>query len=241
VAPSLRVMRIVGLFQGREETRYVMQRLRPRLDAEFAKSGLESLGLANFGIDHVFLKKSIHTFAELKEQRLWVWDMDVVMIRVLTEMGMQVVPLPLYDARAAADAGKIDGFFAIPSAMLSFQWSTRVKYFLDVNLAELPGCLVIASRALDRLPAVLRDDIRGAAAKFTQRFEEVGRFTDEELLNGLFQKQGLQKIAGSESFRSSFFTAARAAREKIGASVVPRDLIEQVLALLADFRAEHPR
>src|SRR5262249_279368 len=39
LAPSMRVLRLLGVFQSRAEAAYVMQRLQPSLEAEFAKSG----------------------------------------------------------------------------------------------------------------------------------------------------------------------------------------------------------
>ena len=68
---------------------------------------------------------------------------------------------------------------------------------------------------------------------------EVGRI---ELRNfGVFEKQGLKHVPVSDTFRAEYFAAARAARERLGDKLVPRALMEHVLALLADYRAEHGR
>jgi hypothetical protein len=56
----------------------------------------------------------------------------------------------------------------------------------------------------------------------------------------LFEKQGLRPMPPSEAFRSEFFESARAARERTAVRLIPRALLDRVLHLLADYRAEHP-
>jgi hypothetical protein len=41
------------------------------------------------------------------------------------------------------------------------------------------------------------------------------------------------------AFRAEFFEAARVAREKLGDQLVPRALLQKVMSMLADYRAEH--
>ena len=65
---------------------------------------------------------------------------------------------------------------------------------------------------------------RSLFAKYDALFQEMGRRQDEALLGGLFQKQGLKPIPPSEGFRSEFFEAARAARERAATQLrVARD------------------
>jgi hypothetical protein len=59
-----------------------------------------------------------------------------------------------------------------------------------------------------------------------------------ELL-ALLSKRVLDSVPVSESFREEFFSAARAAREKLSDKFVKRALLDQVLKMLADHRAEH--
>ena len=69
--------------------------------------------------------------------------------------------------------------------------------------------------------------------------EELGRKQDEELLGGLFAKQGLKAVPVSASFRAEYFAAAKVARERMSDRLIPRELVEKVLRMLADYRIEH--
>src|SRR5262249_45283118 len=133
----------------------------------------------------------------------------------------------------------IDGFIAIPTAGLAWQWSAQAKYLEDLRIAYRTGCVFFSSRAVDALPIEAQQQLRTASAKLRVRIDELGREQDEALLGGLLAKQGLQNVAVSERFRSEFFDAAREARQHRPSNVVPESLLSTVLSWLADYRAEH--
>jgi TRAP-type C4-dicarboxylate transport system substrate-binding protein len=239
LAPTMRALRVVGLFQNRDESAYVAGRLKDTLDAEFLKAGFINFGELGVGPDVLFSKTPVASMAELKKTRLWIWDLDDVYRLMLGEMGLHVVPRPLDKASAAFEQGELDGFVAVPTAALAFQWSTQVRYFTDLRPSFLRGCLIIASRAYDQLSVDGQQAVRKAAARVLARLEEIGRAQDEELLGRLFEKQGLKRVPVSEGFRAEFFAAAQAARERLAGRLVPGALMQRVLGLLADYRAMH--
>jgi len=167
---------------------------------------------------------------------LWVWDIDDVLKTFLPPMGVRLRPLPIAQAGHGYDEKQVDGFVTPASAALGFQWSAQVKYFTDLRLSYVSGCLFIAARAFDALPIAQQQIIRAAGAKVQARLESMGRQMDDDLLGHLFEKQGLKKVPVSQSFRAEFFDAARAAREKLMGTFVSQALVDRVLALLADFR-----
>lgn len=154
-------------------------------------------------------------------------------------MGMKIVKLPLYDAARAYQEGKIDGFISVPAAALAFQWSTQARYATDLHIGFLRGCFLMSTRSWDLLTVEQQQAVREANARVAARLEQIGREQDDALLHGGFQKQGLQLVPASAELRSEFFAEARAAREKLGEELVPPVLLQRVLGMLADFRAEH--
>lgn len=239
LAPTMRALRIVGLFQSRNESAYVSGRLKDTLDVEFLKSGFVNLGEMGIGPDVIFSRQPITTMAELKKTPLWIWDLDDVYRQTLTQMGLTIVPTPLELAARAYEQHKLDGFLGVPTAALAFQWSAEARYYTDLRPSFLRGCLLISSRAYNQLPVSGQQALRQAAAKTIARLEEIGREQDEALLNGLFAKQGLRQMPASEVFRGEFFAAARAAREALGDKLVPAALLTRILSLLADYRGVH--
>jgi TRAP-type C4-dicarboxylate transport system substrate-binding protein len=172
--------------------------------------------------------------------RIWVWDLDEVSRASMSAMGLRVVPQPLWGASKAYDDGRTDGFSAIPVAALAFQWTTQARYFADLRTAYLVGCMVIAQRAWDILPIEHQRILRAAIGKGIARMDDLEHQQDDELLGGLFERQGLRAVPVSQTFRSEFFAAARQARERLEGRIVPAALLSQVAMWLADYRGEHP-
>jgi TRAP-type C4-dicarboxylate transport system substrate-binding protein len=240
LAPSLQVMRVLGLFQSRDEVNYVLGRLRGDIEGEFRKNGF--FGLAGgLGSDIVFSKNPIRSLADLRKSHLWLWDLDEVMLAQLRALGLSPVALPVDQAARAYDDNRLDGFIAVPTAAVAYQWSAQAHWFTDLRFGSVGTCLVIANRVFDALPIQDREIVREAAAKLDVRLEDLGRKQDEELLAGLFAKQGARPLRADSTFRAEFFSAARDVRSKIPPSLVPPELLRKVEGWLADYRAEHAR
>jgi TRAP-type C4-dicarboxylate transport system substrate-binding protein len=239
LAPSLHALRVVGLVQSRDEAAFIMHHLQTRAEQEMAHAGFVGLGLGTLGSVFVLSRTPIHNFAELKKIRLWVWDKDVMQAELLRTMGLSPVPLPLEEAGAAYDQGRIDGFLSVPGAALAFQWSTRAKYFLDFPVGQIIACFAMSQRSFDALPVDQRKVVAGAAAKLSARVEEVGRELDSALLGGLFERQGMKRVPADRTLIGDFLDEARRARDHMTDQQVPHDLLTSVMSWLADYRAEH--
>lgn len=240
LAPSLRLLRLPGLVQSHAESSFLLGRLRSSIDHEMQKAGYTTLGLSGIGSAILFTRNPVSSMAELKTQRLWIWDTDQVSRLALGAMGVKTVPLPIYQAGAAYEDHRTDGFITPPTAALGFQWSTAARYFTNLPLHFVTGCLLVADRAFDPLPIAEQQALRAAANKTQARFDEISQNMDAQLLGGLFARQGLQPVEVSNTFRTELYDAARAAREKVGAELGSPEMLARVLSLLADYRAEHP-
>jgi TRAP-type transport system periplasmic protein len=240
IAPSLRVMRVVGMFRRREETHAVIARLRPQLDAEFRKAGYVALAITWFGSEVAFSREPINTMEDLQRMRLWYWNLDPVWSAEMKTLGMHAVALSVEDAGRAYDEGRLDGFLALPSAALAFQWSARTRYVSNLTIATLPACVVVSSAVFESLPFESQSALRAAAAKATLRFEDLNGTQEDALLGGLFDRQGTHLVKASPMFRSGFLETARVARDSLPESIIPKALITRVLGWLSDLRAERP-
>jgi TRAP-type C4-dicarboxylate transport system substrate-binding protein len=241
LAPSMRVMRVVGLFQSRDEALHVVNKLRPRLDEEFAHAGFANLGETGFGSDIIFSRKPIRSLDDLRHGKFWVWDLDDVWAGELPQMGIHPMALPVEAAASAYEDGRTDGFLAITTAALAYQWSSRARYFTSLPMAYLMGCLVVTQSSFDILPTAHQEAIRAAAAKLMIAVENMGRRQEAALWGGLFERQGMKHVPIPDSFRSDFLDTAAETRERIGGNLLPRALLNEVSGWLADWRADRRR
>jgi TRAP-type C4-dicarboxylate transport system substrate-binding protein len=239
LAPSLRAPRMIGTVQSREEVRFVMSQLRARLDAEMKQNGFVAISYSTFGIPILITRRPVRSMDELRKLKLWVWVEDDVMQRALARMGVPVISTDVTEAAAAFADGRVDGFVSTPTAALAYQWSTQAHYFTDLPIGFLPGCMVIAQRAMDSLPIDAQNEIRTAGAQLAVRFDETGHLQEDALTGGLFERQGLKPVPPSYHFRHEFLEEARRARDAMVPGLIPAELLQSVLVWIADFRAEH--
>ena len=238
LSSALRVMNLVGVFRSREEGIYILRKIRPTIDEEMRQGGFTDLGVTTFGIDVIFSRTPIRSFADLQRGNFWIWDMAEVAGSLLKSMGIHVQSASLSDAGRAFESGQIDGFVAAPAAALAFQWTTQAAYFTDLQIDFAPMCLVISSSAMDKLPLEQQRALHTVGDRLIKVFEQMGAAQDDALLHKLFEHQGLKRVPVDGALRDEFFESARTARSSLDATTVPPQLVGRVLDLLADYRAE---
>lgn len=241
LSPSMRALRQMGLFRSREEAAYVLGRLRPTIDAEFARNGFHNVGEAGLGGELIFSRQPVASLSDLKRARLWFWDLDETLRRQLAALGVGgAVGLPIEEAGRAYEERRSDGFLSVPSAALAFQWSAQTPYLSELRVGYLFGCMVIANHAWDSLSFDARGLLVEATGKFAARLEDLGRHQDAELVGSLFARQGVKQTPVSPSFAAEFAGAARAARAALRDTVIPGELVDRVNGWLAEYRASNP-
>jgi TRAP-type C4-dicarboxylate transport system substrate-binding protein len=233
LSPTMRAIHMVA--ETREDTTFLLNRLHPEITEEFKKAGYVYLGAGGVGPDVLFSREPIHSLNDLRQSRLWVWDLDEVATSLYPAVGVQTVALPVSDAYRAYEEKKVDGFIAIPAAALAFQWSAQTRYVSDLRMGFVSACVLIAQRAYDQIPLQARDAFRAATAKLQVRFADLGRQQDEALMHG-FTKQGLKPLPVTPEFRTAYAKAARAVREQLQPKLVPKATLARVQDVLDQFR-----
>jgi TRAP-type transport system periplasmic protein len=239
VIPSMKVTRLIGVFQNRDEATYVARKLEGVFEDEAQQAGFQVMTVNGMGPDIIFSKKPIRSWADLKAARVWRWDLDETSNRFAREMGLTVVPRALEDAGLAFDRGELDTFISIPQAALAFQWTTRARHVTNLRVGFLWGCILLSNRAFDRLTSEQQQVVKAASVKLGMRWDAFGSAQDAALLGPLAKQQGMTVEVPSEVFRAELFRTASEVRNRIGASILPAAMLDRVMRLLADYRAEH--
>src|SRR5262249_29184602 len=170
LAPSLKVTRLQGLFPNRDAHERLVHQI-PGVDEEFRKQGFVNLGVAGLGPSVVFTRVPITSWEQLKQLRLWRWDLDEVGWHHDRMMGLTVVPLSVEGAASAFEAGKIDGFIALAASALAFQWHSHAPIILPLEFDYLNACLIISNATFDSLTLEAQRALRTAGTKLQQRME----------------------------------------------------------------------
>ncbi|HXU71574.1 MAG TPA: TRAP transporter substrate-binding protein DctP [Polyangia bacterium] len=236
VAPSLHAIEVAGLVESDDEASLVLQHLRPKLDEETRATPFVFLALGTgFGHRVLFSREPVRTFAELKTARNWSYDLDEVERSQLALMGIKLLPLPIDQAGAAYDQGRVDGFLSVPAAAVAFRYGVKARYFTDLHSMFLPGCLIISRPTFESLDGDAQRALKDAGDRLAERFNRLGRQQEDEMLSRAFPREGLRAVPMSDEFRREYLEAARAASARLG--LIPLPLVRQVNTILAEARA----
>jgi TRAP-type C4-dicarboxylate transport system substrate-binding protein len=238
LAPSLRATNVPGLFGSRDEALYVVNRMRPIIEEEMRKNGFANLGDSAFGFDVILSHKPVRSMADLRGGKFWMWDLNPVWQSMLKTMGVPFVASSVEKASQTVEANKLDGMIVFPAAALAYQWSTQMQHYTNLPTAFMPACMVMSNATFDALPIERQQLIRTTAAKFFVRFGDTGRLIEDQLLGGLFEKQGLKRVEPSQAFRDEFRAAAHKARETLPNELVSREMLQKIQGWQTEFQKE---
>jgi TRAP-type C4-dicarboxylate transport system substrate-binding protein len=241
LSPSFGVAHVFGLYESRDEISYTLNNLRAQLDSEFKRSGFVLISWASLGQELYLLPRKVGTLAELRKVKLWRWNMDPIGTALDRLIGLSNVPDSIESASAAVEQGRAEGFISIPQAILAFQWLSRSRYFMEPRLSWLYSCLVVTTKAFERMPIEHQQVVATAAAKLAQRIEEVSFKQDEQLTRELFVSRGLERIPLSDALRAELKAVSRASWPKVDEKLVPRGLIDKARALVEELRARQTK
>jgi TRAP-type transport system periplasmic protein len=238
VAPSLQALEVAGLAQDDDEASAVMDKLRPLFEEESRATPFAFLAISSgFGHRVLFSRTPVHSLAELRQRRYWVYDLDELERAQLTLMRANLEPLPIDQAIPAYDAGRVDGFFSIPWAAVAYGYGVKARYFTDLDSMFLPACMIVSRPVLDRLDGETRRALVDAGVRVEARFARLGRQQHDELLDRVFPKEGLRAGPMSAAFKEEYLEAARAVSARLAPRFVPLSLVRRVNAILATARA----
>ena len=223
VAPSLRVTRIFGLFQNRDESFYVLGRLERRVDAEFLRAGFVNLGDVTLGAEMLFTRAAGALDWRSCARRSCGSGTTTMRSRLQAPaLGLHVV------GHAARGRGArlrrqerrrlhrhADGGAGLPVVGAGAATSRTSRS------AIATAASFIASRAFDALPIDAQRYIRSADGASCARASTTSAARqDDALVGGLFARQGLKTVPVSDAFRLDFFREARDMRVQLGAQLV---------------------
>ncbi|HEX6928403.1 MAG TPA: TRAP transporter substrate-binding protein DctP, partial [Gammaproteobacteria bacterium] len=139
VYPDIQVFGLPFLFRNLEEVDYLRKKLDPVLQKGLEDAGFVNFGFAEGGFAKIMSTVPIRTTEDLKNEKAWVPDSDIISYRVMSALGVSPVKMPITDVLTGLQTGLISVVGSSPLGAIAFQWHTRVKYMTDEPLIYLIG------------------------------------------------------------------------------------------------------
>lgn len=238
--PDLRALYIPMLLESDEELDYVVERMRPTLEAALERRGFKVLNWGDAGWMHFFAQKPVIRPDDLRPQRLFWWGAGDAFVEALKDAGFRPVPLPATEMHTALASGLINAFAAPPVAALSFQWFALAPHMTDMKWVPLIGATVITLDKWNSLPEALRPRLAESAAAAGVRITAAVRPLHDEAI-AVMRQHGLTVHQVPPDALEEWREVVRAAYPKLIGPMVPAAAVAEVERLRDEYRAQHKR
>lgn len=240
IDPAVGALQLIPMmFRTLEEVEYVRARLEPVLAKRLAERGFAVLFWADAGWVRYFSRQPVVRPEEFKKLKVFVTAGDNEQIDLMRSAGYSPVGLEWSDALTALQTGMVDVIPTIPYFALAMQFHTVASHMLEVNWLPLVGATIINQKTWGALSPQTQAALRAAAEQAGKQFQARGRAESDEAVQAM-QKRGLKVAKLPPGVEAEWRTTSEAFYPRIRGKMVPADMFDEVVRLLAEYRAARP-
>lgn len=241
ISSKLRILDCPFLFSTYDEVDNFHQIFAKELDQEFEQNGFVNLGFAEVGFVYVLTNTPVRSVGDMNGVKMWAWEGDAIAEAAFKALGVNPIPLSVVDVLTSLQTGLINGAYTSPLAALVLQWNTRVKYMMNVPLADASGAVVVSKKMYDKLPPDLQEVLLRNGRKFMTELTQKSRDENAAAIQTM-KKHGLQMIEVTDTKTLQDFAAAgKRARHLLVGRMFDQNFLDRVERAVADFRSQHSR
>ncbi len=224
-------------FHSLGEVDHVGERLRPLLEERLAKKGFVVLFWVDSGWVRFFAKERVTRPDDLRKLKLFSWSGNPAQVELYQSAGFDAKALETADIVPGLQTGLIDAVPLPPFFAMAAQVDTRAPHMLDLNWAPLVGALVVRKETWEKIPAATRTKLLAAAEEAGTEIKATGRREMDESVVAM-EKRGLKVEKITPEIEAEWRTIAEAVYPKIRGKLVPADIFDETMRLLAEYRAQ---
>ena len=237
IDPTVTVMQAYPLlFRDFDELEYVLAHMQPLFAQRLQAQGFVPLFWGDAGWLRYFFKERVTTVAQLHQIKAFLWAGATEQQRIMREMGWNPVPLETSDILQGLATGQITGVSVPPIFALVGQFEKRLPFMLDLNYAPLVGACVIRREVWERFSGAQQESLLKSAHAASAEIIARTRLESDQAIEKM-KSQGLTVYPLPTEQRGPWQAEADAYQAKARGRVVPPELHDQIMRLVADYRA----
>jgi len=180
ISLAAHALQIPLAYRSWDEYDYVLDKMRPTLDAAYRAEGFEVLAWGDGGWVRLLSKKPIITPEEAGAQKLFVFQGSAAQIELWRKTGFNPVPLPATEITTALQTGLIEAVPTTAQAAVLMRWHDHARHLTEAKWAPFVGALIIDRKVWDGLEPGLRTRLATAARQAGERLQSISRKTDAD-------------------------------------------------------------
>ena len=236
IAPKERILDSPFLFENYDEVDYIYKTFDTEFSRAFEDNGYVLLGWAEVGFVYIFSQSPIYGADDVKKTKMWIWEGDPIAEAALKALGVSPIPLSITDVLTSLQTGLINCVYAPPLGAIALQWFTKLKYMLNVPLADAAGAVVISKKKFDEFPADLKEILSRNGRKYMAKLTALSREDNQKAIETL-KKNGVQIIAPhSSKSLQEYSEIGKQARRMLVGKLYAEEFLTRIEKAALDFR-----
>lgn len=236
IAPGLRVLDAPFLFSLHKEIDYISDKFESEFRKLLSDRGFVLLGWAEVGFVYLFTNKPITKPADLSGVKMWLWEGDPIAESTFKNLQISAIPLSITDVSTSLETGLVDGVYGSTMSVIAMQWFGKVKYMLDLPIANASGAVLISKEKFDKLKPEYQKIILNLGKKYFADLTSITRAKNKEALTVLKENNITVTKPENEKIKQEFLSAGRKARLELAGRIYSEALLAEVEKSLAEFR-----
>ncbi len=236
IAPKVRILDSPFLFNSTSEVDEIYREFDGEFSKAFEENGFINLGWAEVGFVYIFTNTPVKVPSDLKTVKMWMWEGDPIADAAFKALNIHPIPLTITDVQTSLQTRLVDGVYTSPLAAIAMQWYTRVKYMLNVPLADAAGAVVISKQKYDELPADLREILTRNGRLYMHKLTELSREDNRKALETLKSKGIVFVQPDNQQELAAYQEIGKKARRELVGVLFSEDLLNRVEQAVARIR-----
>jgi TRAP-type C4-dicarboxylate transport system substrate-binding protein len=229
------VLQVPFLFNNYEEADSILNKMDSFFRKGFEENGYVLPGWSEAGFVYLMSTIPISSIADLKKGKVWIWEESPMSKAIFDEAGVKAIPLSIPDVLVGLQTGLVDVVYVPPTAAISLQWFTRVKYLTDVPLIYLAGGVVVKKDTFKGISPSDQNLIMEIFQHHLDQLKAVTRNENREAIN-VMTKQGVKIITPSKEQIDEFKKLSNKAMGHITGQSFSKKVFDEVTSSLENYR-----
>ncbi len=236
ILPEVRILDSPFLFRSSDEIDHISSSLFDYFAQKFSEKGFVLLGWAEVGFVYVFTDKPIYGLDDMSGVKMWMWEGDPIAEATFKSFDISPIPLSISDVLTSLQTNLIDGIYVSPLACTALQWHTKVKYMLNLPLANSNGAVLLSNKQFEKLTTDQQKILKDLSREYLGKLTAMSRQDNEKSLN-LIKETGIQFTELKDKTKiESFYKLGESARRDLVGKLYDKKLLDQVEQSLKEFR-----
>jgi TRAP-type C4-dicarboxylate transport system substrate-binding protein len=235
VDKSVYALGVPLMYSSYEEVYFVLEKMKPRLEASLAEKGFVVLNWADGGWVHFFTQQPVAAPEDLRKLKLFSWAGDPEAIEVWKSAGFNPVPLPATEITTALQTGLVSALGSPPQVAVISQYYNHAKNMTDMRWQLLLGATLITRQTWEKIPADVRPALMEIARDAGRRLQaEIRKSGDKDVEE--MKKRGLKVVPVTGAQRAEWQKLTEKMYPRIRGPIVPADAFDEAMRYRDEYR-----